>query len=190
MLEGLGWNIHRVWSTDWFKYPSRESGKVQARVDALLAREKAAPVVLPALRDNSVPRPAEPVLPIRSLPKNVSAVAEDVSQHPSKLGSIQPASTSHSRPETIPPNNQLSLDAMRQQLIALRENVIRVAFANSDPARGLLRKALLDAFLRERPRDLRDWLLVIPKHLREETERAQVDRFLTDVLAILSRRDP
>jgi very-short-patch-repair endonuclease len=24
VLEGLGWNIHRIWSTDWFKHPERE----------------------------------------------------------------------------------------------------------------------------------------------------------------------
>ncbi|MBK8646798.1 MAG: hypothetical protein IPN16_09715 [Gemmatimonadetes bacterium] len=25
VLEGLGWNIHRIWSTDWFKQPRIES---------------------------------------------------------------------------------------------------------------------------------------------------------------------
>ena len=24
VLKGLGWTIHRIWSTDWFKYPTRE----------------------------------------------------------------------------------------------------------------------------------------------------------------------
>ena len=27
VLEGLGWTIHRIWSTDWFKYPRRELEK-------------------------------------------------------------------------------------------------------------------------------------------------------------------
>ena len=28
VLEGLGWKIHRVWSTDWYLRPEREQGKV------------------------------------------------------------------------------------------------------------------------------------------------------------------
>jgi len=29
ILEGLGWNIHRIWSTDWFRNPSHEIEKVK-----------------------------------------------------------------------------------------------------------------------------------------------------------------
>jgi very-short-patch-repair endonuclease len=28
VLEGLGWRIHRIWSTDWFRHPERELKKV------------------------------------------------------------------------------------------------------------------------------------------------------------------
>jgi very-short-patch-repair endonuclease len=30
ILEGLGWNLHRIWSTDWFKNPEREAKKLFA----------------------------------------------------------------------------------------------------------------------------------------------------------------
>lgn len=33
VLEDLGWNIHRVWSTDWFKQPEREVERILSRVD-------------------------------------------------------------------------------------------------------------------------------------------------------------
>lgn len=33
ILEGLGWNIYRVWSTDWFADPSRETAKLLAWLD-------------------------------------------------------------------------------------------------------------------------------------------------------------
>lgn len=29
VLEGLGWTIHRIWSTDWFRYPDREVAKTE-----------------------------------------------------------------------------------------------------------------------------------------------------------------
>ena len=33
MLEGLGWRIHRVWSTDWFRKPQAELERVLAAVE-------------------------------------------------------------------------------------------------------------------------------------------------------------
>ena len=32
VLEGLGWTIHRIWSTDWFKYPTRELEKTEEAI--------------------------------------------------------------------------------------------------------------------------------------------------------------
>jgi very-short-patch-repair endonuclease len=39
VLEGLGWRIHRIWSTDWFQNPDEELRKVlQAKPQGLLGR--------------------------------------------------------------------------------------------------------------------------------------------------------
>jgi very-short-patch-repair endonuclease len=32
VLEGLGWRLHRVWSTDWFRNPTRETDKLLAAI--------------------------------------------------------------------------------------------------------------------------------------------------------------
>jgi very-short-patch-repair endonuclease len=32
ILEGLGWKIHRIWSTDWFHNPAREIERVEAAI--------------------------------------------------------------------------------------------------------------------------------------------------------------
>jgi very-short-patch-repair endonuclease len=37
VLETLGWNVHRIWSTDWFRDPREETQKVIRRIEALLA---------------------------------------------------------------------------------------------------------------------------------------------------------
>lgn len=39
VLEGLGWKLHRVWSTDWWINPEREVEKLLARLNAELERE-------------------------------------------------------------------------------------------------------------------------------------------------------
>lgn len=39
VLEGLGWTIVRIWSTDWFRDPVREANRVHAIVSGLLAQQ-------------------------------------------------------------------------------------------------------------------------------------------------------
>ena len=36
VLEGLGWHFHRIWSTDWFRDPSREVEKLKKRIESRL----------------------------------------------------------------------------------------------------------------------------------------------------------
>lgn len=38
ILRGLGWNLHRVWSTDWWENPSKELARIEAAIEA--AREQ------------------------------------------------------------------------------------------------------------------------------------------------------
>jgi len=38
VLEGLGWNFHRIWSTDWFRNPQQETTRVVAAIEAARAR--------------------------------------------------------------------------------------------------------------------------------------------------------
>lgn len=39
ILENLGWKIHRIWSTDWFKSRNTEIERLFARIDELLAHD-------------------------------------------------------------------------------------------------------------------------------------------------------
>ncbi len=50
VLEGLGWKIHRIWSTDWFRNPLQELEKVETAVRS--AKMRGTP--------GSAPRPSRP----------------------------------------------------------------------------------------------------------------------------------
>ena len=51
VLEGLGWRIHRIWSTDWFRNPDAELGKTEAAIrTARAAAASASPEPAPARR--------------------------------------------------------------------------------------------------------------------------------------------
>lgn len=52
VLEGLGWRIHRIWSTDWFRTPSKELGKVVEAIEAAKTHIASPPVPTP---ENSIP---------------------------------------------------------------------------------------------------------------------------------------
>lgn len=69
VLEARGWTFHRIWSTDWFNDPDRETAKV---VDAFqLAVEAADREPVLAAPTTSAPRPQPATLastPARSLP--------------------------------------------------------------------------------------------------------------------------
>ena len=40
VLEGLGWKLHRIWSTDWFRNPRPEIEKLREAIDAALDEAK------------------------------------------------------------------------------------------------------------------------------------------------------
>jgi very-short-patch-repair endonuclease len=57
VLEGLGWRMHRIWATDWFRQPQRE---IDRALDAV--RRAASGNWQPMLRDEA-PSPASPETP-------------------------------------------------------------------------------------------------------------------------------
>jgi very-short-patch-repair endonuclease len=41
VLQGLGWRLHRIWSTDWFRNPKRETDKLLAAISEAAERQQA-----------------------------------------------------------------------------------------------------------------------------------------------------
>jgi very-short-patch-repair endonuclease len=53
VLEGLGWRMHRIWSTDWFRHPLRETNKLLAAIKDAQTRAVSTKVEL--LPDDNLP---------------------------------------------------------------------------------------------------------------------------------------
>ena len=160
ILENLGWNIHRIWSTDWFKDSRHEVEKVLDRLQMLLTGSE---------QGNG---PKLPSVSISTGGGKRSAVDNSPGA---------PSRQSHTEDE------QLSDEEARETLIRLREDVIKKSFPNIDPSKGLLRKSLLDTFLRLKPTSREEWLARIPYDLRSATDPEQVGKYLDEVLEIVSR---
>ena len=131
ILENLGWKIHRVWSTDWFKSRDNEIRRLLKRIDDLLA--------------------ADP---------HYQAEKRRVSR----------------------------AEALRQRLIALRDEEIAPAFPESPPEKSLLSPELLEEFIQRRPKTKDDWLK-FPQPLRTGVESKQVAKYLARVLQIVSESE-
>ena len=58
VLEGLGWRIQRIWSTDWFHNPDQELRKVVQAIETAKAVGPASPP--PPLREPETTRPTPP----------------------------------------------------------------------------------------------------------------------------------
>jgi very-short-patch-repair endonuclease len=58
VLEGLGWRIHRIWSTDWFHNPEEELRKVVQAIET--ARTAVPPTAAPAPRTEVTEGPLQP----------------------------------------------------------------------------------------------------------------------------------
>ena len=62
VLEGLGWRIHRIWSTDWFRNPDMELGKTESAI-RMAQSAAAGPPSEPS------PEPAKVVKPLERAPE-------------------------------------------------------------------------------------------------------------------------
>lgn len=164
ILENLGWNIIRIWSTDWFRDPDAELARVSAELRRLIAASAEA---------RAGPKPAQ----------------VQISVEPTRQGTfdLPPATPRPSARAAAHLSDGLSTDQARAELVDLRENTIKVEFPDADPARGLLRKSMLDELLRKRPKDRNEFLAKIPIDLRQGTDADQLKKFGETVFEILER---
>jgi|SRR5882724_8590981 len=57
ILEGLGWRLHRIWSTDWFNNPRQEAERLRKVIMDRLAELKSRAEEFQTLKDT--PRPSQ-----------------------------------------------------------------------------------------------------------------------------------
>jgi very-short-patch-repair endonuclease len=161
ILENLGWNIIRIWSTDWFRDPTGELARVSNELRHLIA----------AKAEERSQSPARPIVKVEA--------QTTPTQGPLKRPPIAVA------PRRVA--NGLSIDQARAELIDLRENKIKLSFPDADLARGILRKSMLDELIRKRPKDHSEFLGKISLELRQNTDADQLRKFGEDIFEILDQ---
>lgn len=161
VLESRGWKIHRIWSTDWFNNREAEIKRLLQKVEQCVHESGGAVQAL-------WPTPEE-----SAVESAVITVADSGGQSPaldSALATIQLR------------KSVLSSTEARQKLLELYNNKILQKFQNHE--RGILRKEMLEAFLRNLPTTSEEFREFIPLKFREATDPKQM-QFLPEILEIL-----
>jgi very-short-patch-repair endonuclease len=60
VLENLGWQVHRIWSTDWFRHQDREIMRLKGVIDEALAKEPVVELPVPEQIEPTVEREESP----------------------------------------------------------------------------------------------------------------------------------
>jgi hypothetical protein len=178
----------RVWSTDWFDNPSKETDKLVAKLEQLRVRPVSAiPSYPPLHRASAVVDPEE-----------VEEAAKTTSREPPSLGEPTLGVVKPALPPSTPDpafdgtsllkgTDKLTHSQAVAALEAYRDKVIAPASENWEPERSLLRPAMIETFVKQRITDPNQWYVQIPQFLRQGTSGTEKKRYLEDVCALVER---
>jgi very-short-patch-repair endonuclease/RecA/RadA recombinase len=178
VLRGLGWDLVRVWSTDWFSDPDLQTEKLVRRLEELRVKPTRADKAYVVGHLYAGGEPPEIILTA-----DAGCAGESQGQHievPSHSGNQEPAVGGDG---SGPLNEAEAADA----LVAYRENVIRPAAADWEPHRSILRDGLIETFIKQRLSDPEDWYVRVPMFQRAGTNPVERRDHLEAICAIVAR---
>ena len=178
----------RVWSTDWFDNPSKETDKLVAKLEQLRMRPVSEMPSHPSLHRASA------IVDPEAVEKAAKATSEEAppAREPT-LEVVKPAPLpSQAKPAfdgtaLLKGTGKLTPAQAVAALEAYRDIVIAPASANWEPERSLLRPAMIETFVQQRITDPNQWYAHVPQFLRQGTNGAEKKRYLEDVCALLER---
>lgn len=169
VLTGLGWKILRVWSTDWYANASEETKKLAHRLNALR--------LLPLAQDINY---------------DLRSTYEAKSDSPS-FDAVQ-AKTDEDELTGILPTFDLLSDAEPlseeeavSALEVFRDSVIAKEMENWERQRSILRDSMIEALIKQRVSDPREWVIKVPHYQRSGTNQIEKNRYLAKICQIVGR---
>ena len=203
VLKSLGWELVRVWSTDWFDDPALETEKLVRKLEELRLRPPSAFASYRPLRDLDATAPATGG--DEGFTEDDNATVAGVTQDDRvQVGTdaqeqlsledqedVAKAAPKARGAESFSGNGSLTPTEAMSALEAFREQVIRPAFPEWDARRSILRPAMIETLVHQRVMDPDEWHSRIPQYLRIGTKAAEKNRFLDEICEIIERiREP
>jgi very-short-patch-repair endonuclease len=180
MLNSLGWDLVRVWSTDWFDNPDLETEKLARRLEELRKRP---PSPFQSYRSLHNIEATIPVTEGDAAQVSANIMEPDVSDLEDEPSATAPIPGEHLLMSDTP----LTLDEAARALEAFREQVIRPAMSDWEAHRSILRPAMIETFVQQRVAEPAAWYTHIPHYLRAGTNPAEKSRFLVAICDLIDR---
>lgn len=158
ILEGLGWEIHRIWSTDWFQNPQAALNPILSRLAELKRKHPASKSV-----QNKADEWKKGELFDDTADSNTSNLSETTDAF------------------TVGEESSQSI-SLREKLFVLSSKIRQIHPETPDDYR-LLRPAMIEVLLHERPLSRHEFLERIPSYLREKTAAAE-GKYLDEVFLL------
>jgi very-short-patch-repair endonuclease len=147
ILTGLGWNILRVWSTDWFQNASYETDKLIREIEALRNKK-------PFRRASdfrfAADKQVSPDISISESPE-ISTEGDIVQE------------------QQTPRQTKSSAEDLAASLRGLRDSVIAHEITDWEAHRSILRDSMIETFIAQRITDPEQWYTKIPLFQRTGT---------------------
>lgn len=188
VLRGLGWEILRVWSTDWFDNPELATDKLAAKLQQLRAGPPRAFHEYSIVDSFAEPEAA----PLADTPSDddddetapiTSAAIEDVPV------SVTPSEPPAEEKLLFAGDGPLTASQAFKALEEFREAVIKSEMANWEPHRSILRDSMIETFVMQLLSNPEDWFRKVPQFQRSGTNPIEKNLFLTRICNIVERID-
>ncbi len=179
VLNDKGWDIVRIWSTDWFDNPSLQTTRLIEKLELLrhkptVDRSEYTIVTEAAQPDDEPDEPADVDAPAPDAPAAPEVRDEELPTQPMTDAGLQ-AKSSLTEPECF--------EALRQ----FRDQVIANEMADWEPHRSILRDAMIETFVRQRFVETDDWFEKVPRYLRQGTDPSEKARYLDPICDVVGR---
>ncbi len=189
ILEGLGWRIRRIWSTDWYRNPRAELNPIIAELNQL---RTPTPVAVDVVTPLSTP--AGPIPPVdETASEDTAAVAIPTRAVPdARKPTLELSPVESPYQQTLALEDAPAVEVapvavadLRERLLQFEREVIRPAAPATPEDRRLLGPAMIEALVAHRPIDRGEFLELIPSYLRQGIDSAEARLWLADVLRII-----
>ena len=185
VLNDKGWDIVRIWSTDWFDNPSLQTTRLLEKLELLLRKpaldRSEYTIVTEAAQPAGTTETAQPA----SEASDVETPAPDAPPAPEVRGeepSVQPKADAGLQEKSSLTEAEC-FEALRQ----FRDHVVGNEMVDWEPHRSILREAMIETFVRQRFMDPDEWFEKVPGYLRQGTNPVEKGRYLDRICEIVSR---
>ena len=163
-MRNLGWDIYRIWSTDWFENPRKEAEKLRNKITLRLQELTEEESEFNQTTEFAGKADAVVVEKVEDLEREIESTGKPIEED----------------------NTAITESVAKVLLINLRDNEVKEEFEDALSERGILNEKMIGALIAIKPITPSEFRDRIPLGLREKIDYRQMI-YLHTILDIIKR---